>query len=147
LWYNYLISAELFVRTEIPPISWEDFITTHPVGSIALDGYVGEGPQFDPNGPYLNANHHEGVKRLETLSTAQQILMDVRMGMDKSFSKDGIFAPNVYVNDCDQDVCAAWFLLDNIHQSRNPSPALNRFINVAGTFPYDPGLYSLFYFA
>lgn len=142
------MSAELFVRSEIPPLTWQDFITTHPVGSIALDGYVGEGPQYESRGPYLNANHHEGVKRLETLSTAQQILMDVRMGLDKAFTKDGIFAPNVYVNDCDQDVCAAWFLLDNIEQAKAvTNPVLNRFINVAGTldatagaFPYDRDL-------
>ncbi len=141
------MSAELFVRSEVPPLSWDEFRLTHPAGSIALDGYVGEGPVFDPNGPYHNANHHEGVKRLETLSTAQQILMGVKMGLDKAFTRDGVFAPNVYVNDCDQDVCAAWFLLDNIGQTRSASPALNRFINVAGTldatagaFPYDRDL-------
>ena len=141
------MSAELFVRSEVSPLSWDEFKRTHPVGSIALDGYVGEGPEFEHDGPYYNANHHEGVKRLATLSTAQQILMDVQMGLDKPFTKEGIFAPNVYVNDCDQDVCAAWFLLDQISQTRAPSPALKRFINIAGTldvtagaFPYDPDL-------
>lgn len=141
------MSAELFVRSEIPPISWDSFRQTHPAGSIALDGYVGEGPNFDPNGPHHNANHHEGVKRLETLSTAQQILMGVKMGLDKAFTVDGVFAPNVYVNDCDQDVCTAWYLLDNISQTRSASPALNRLVNVAGTldatagaFPYDKDL-------
>ena len=142
------MSAELYVRSEVPPLSWEEFKQTHPVGSIALDGYVGEGPEFEYEGPYYNANHHEGVKRLATLSTAQQILMDVQMGLDKPFTtKKGIFAPNVFVNDCDQDVCAAWFLLDQIDQTRAPSPALKRFINIAGTldvtagaFPYDPDM-------
>ncbi len=141
------MSAELHVHSETPPLTWQEFRLTHPAGSIALDGYVGEGPAFDTNGPYLNANHHEGVDRLATLSTAQQILMDTRMGLDKAFTKDGIFAPNVYVNDCDQDVCAAWFLLNNISQTKAPSPILNRFINVAGTldatagaFPYDRDL-------
>jgi hypothetical protein len=141
------MSANLEVHSEIPPISWEEFISTHPAGSIALDGYVGEGPNFTRNGPYANANHHEGVKRLETLSTAQQILFNVQMGLDKAFTKDGVFAPNVYVNDCDQDVCAAWYLLNNINQTRHSSPALNRFIGVAGTldstagaFPFDPDL-------
>lgn len=66
------MSAELFVRTEIPPISWEEFKEHYPPGSIALDGFVGEAPKFDANGPYLNANHHEYVDRLATLSTAQQ---------------------------------------------------------------------------
>lgn len=141
------MSAELNVHSDVPPLKWGEFVRTHPAGSIALDGYVGEGPMFEADGPYLNANHHEGVKRLETLSTAQQILMDVRMGLDKAFTRDGIFAPHVYVNDADQDVCAAWYLLNNISQTRHPSPSLNRFINVAGTldatagaFPYDRDL-------
>lgn len=141
------MSAELHVYSEIPPMSWEEFTATHPTGSIALDGYVGEGPKFEADGPYLNLNHHEGVERLETLSTAQQVLMDVRMGMDKAFTRDGEFSAEVFVNDCDQDVCAAWYLLSNISQTRNPSPALNRFVGVAGTldatagaFPYDPDL-------
>lgn len=50
------MSAELFVRTEIPPISWEEFKEHYPSGSIALDGFVGKAPKFEANGPYLNAN-------------------------------------------------------------------------------------------
>ncbi len=141
------MSAELHVRSEVPPVNWDEFIVTHPVGSIALDGYVSGVPRYNAEGPYLNANHHEDVDRLATLSTAQQILMYTRMGLDKAFSPEGVFAPKVFVNDCDQDVCAAWFLLNNMSQTKNPSPALNRFINVAGTldvtagaFPYDKNL-------
>ncbi len=141
------MSAELYVHSDVPPLAWDDFRATHPAGSIALDGYVGEGPKHDPNGPYDNLNHHEGVDRLATLSTAQQVLNKVKMGLDKAYTVDGVFAPNVYVNDCDQDVCAAWYLLNNIDQTRQSSPALNRFINVAGTldatagaFPYDRDL-------
>lgn len=140
------MAAELYVCPGVT-LSWEEFARTHPVGSIALDGYVSGGPKFDANGPFLNANHHEDVDRLATLSTAQQILMDIQMGLDKAFTQDGVFAPKVYVNDCDQDVCAAWFLLNNISQAVSPSPALNRFIQVAGTldatagaFPYKPNM-------
>jgi hypothetical protein len=142
-----IMSAELIVRAETPPLSWDEFRNSHPVGSMALDGYVGEAPKFDADGPYYNANHHEGVNRQATLSTAQQVLMAVRQGLDKSFTEKGEFSPKVYVNDCDQDVCAAWYLLDRINETRHPSPALNRFINVAGTldvtagaFPYDRDL-------
>lgn len=142
------MSAELIVLAEIPPITWNEFITTYPVGSIALDGFVGRSPCFDANGPYLNANHHEDVNRLATLSTAQQIHMYIRMGLEKAFTNNGEFSPFVYVNDCDQDVCAAWFLINNISQAKVvTNPALNRFINVAGTldatagaFPYDRDL-------
>lgn len=138
------MSAELFVQADVPPLTWDEFRTTRPVGSIALDGFVIGEPRFDPDGPYLNANHHENVDRLATLSSAQQILVDTQMGMDKAFTVDGKFSPNVFVNDCDQDVCAAWYLLDNISEAKHPSPALNRFIQVAGlldvtagAFPFD----------
>lgn len=142
------MSAELIVKTEVPPVSWEDFTENYPAGSIALDGYVADGPLYDESGPFLNANHHERVDRLATLSTAQQLLMLARMGIDKAFSDDGEFSPKVFVNDCDQDVCTAWFLLHHIEQAKNPSnPALNRFVQVAGTldatsgmFPFDPNL-------
>jgi hypothetical protein len=144
---NLYMAAELLIRADVPSLSWDEFRDTHPAGSIALDGYVGEGPQYDAGGPYYNANHHEDVNRLATLSSAQQVLMGVRMGLDKAFTREGEFAPTVYVNDCDQDICAAWYLLDNIGEARHPAPALNRFINVAGTldvtagvFPYDRDL-------
>lgn len=141
------MKAELVVRSEVPPTTWERFCRTHPMGSIALDGYVMGPPQYEPYGPYYNANHHEGVVRLATLSSAQQILNDVRMGLDKPFSRSGTFEAHVFVNDCDQDVCAAWFLLNHIRLTKKPTPELNRFINVAGTldvtagaFPYTPDM-------
>lgn len=142
------MSAELIVRSEIPPLSWQEFIDTHPVGSIAIDGYVSDGPMFDLNGPYKNANHHEGVSRLDTLSTAQQIHRGILMGMDKAFTFDGEFSPKVYANDCDQDVCATWFLLNHVEQAKvSTNPMLKRFIEVAGTldatagaYPYDKAL-------
>ncbi len=141
------MSAELYINPETPAMSWETFQATHPVGSIALDGYVDEEPKFEPNGPYENLNHHERVDRLATLSTAQQVLMKVKMGLDQAYMKDGVFSPNVYANDCDQDVCTAWFLLNNIDQTKQSGPALNRFVNVAGNldvtagaFPYDRSL-------
>lgn len=140
-------NPELHVRTEVPALSWEEFVDTHPVGSIALDGYVAGEPHFEPKGPYLNVNHHEGVDRLATLTSAQQVLMKTRMGLDKAFMRYGVFAPKIFVNDCDQDVCAAWFLLNNIELTKSPTPALNRFISIAGTldatagaFPYDRDL-------
>lgn len=139
------MSAELIVRSDLPPVTWEEFTTDYPACSIALDGFVSDGPKYQREGPYLNANHHEGVNRLATLSTSQQVLMNIRMGMDKAFSKNGEFCPNVYVNDCDQDVCASWYVLANPDIAKQIShPILNRFIHVAGVmdstagaFPYD----------
>lgn len=135
------MSAELIVRPNTAPMTWEVFKKTHRVGSIALDGYVSGAPQFDYEGPYLNANHHEDVNRLATLSTAQQIQQFIRMGMEESFKVAGEFSPKVYVNDCDQDVCAAWFLLNNIDRAKQPTHMLNRFLNVAGTLDVTAGAY------
>lgn len=141
------MSAELHVRPDIPFVTWEEFTTSYPAGSIALDGFVKDAPRFEANGPYLNADHHEGVFRLATLSSAQQIQRSIHMGFDTAFAnKQGEFAAQVFVNDCDQDVCTAWYLLDHIDQVKDlGNHALNRFISVAGTidvtscaFPYDP---------
>lgn len=142
------MAAELHIHSETPPLAWEEFKATRPMGSIALDGYVTGPPNYEPVGPYANFNHHEGVDRLATLSTAQQIVQAIRMGMTRPFEKDGVFAAHAYVNDCDEDVCAAWYVLKHVEQTKSvTNPALNRFIGVAGTldvtagaFPYDKDL-------
>ena len=142
------MSVELFIESETPPMSWQEFKDGYPARSIALDGFVADGPKYDSQGPYLNANHHENVDRLATLSTAQQILMYIRMGLDQAFTLDGAFEARVYVNDCDQDICASWYLLDNIDEAKAVSnPALNRFVSVAGildatagSYPYAPDM-------
>lgn len=139
------MSAELHVHSDRPPVAWESFTQTHPLGSIALDGYVSGPTRYQAVGPYQNFNHHEGVDRLSTGSTAQQVLRAVRMGLDKAFQREGQFGADVFVNDCDEDVCASWYLLENISQAKTvTNPALNRFVEVAGTldvtagaFPYD----------
>ena len=136
------MSVEFHVETTTPPLTWEQFKAKYPVGSIALDGFVADGPRFDPEGPFLNVNHHENVDRLATLSTAQQIMMNIRMGMAEAFTKDGQFHANAYTNDCDQDIGASYYLLDNIEQvKKNGNPAINRFINVAGTLDVTAGAY------
>ena len=126
------MSAELHVYSEMPPLSWANFVASHPIGSIALDGYVKEPPLYEPDGHYLNADHHAGVDRLATYSTAQQLFVKIRMGLREAFTRDGIFGPHVFANDCDQDVALAWFLLDNIDAAENPSPELNGLVETAG---------------
>lgn len=135
------MGAELEVYSEMPPLSWEEFTATHPLGSIALDGYVTGMPRYESNGPYLNADHHVDVDRLSTLSTAQQIFMKIRMGLRQAFTRDGEFAPHVFTKDCDQDICLAWFLLHNIEQAEVPSPALNQFVETAGRLDVTAGAF------
>jgi hypothetical protein len=137
------MSAELIIRSEIPPISWGAFTTEYPGGSIALDGFVDGPPQFDPNGPYLNADHHKDVDRLSTLSSAQQIALKLQMKMAGAFSHDGVFDPKVFANDCDEDVATAWWALTHLDRILNQDPAVERFLQqagrmdvTAGAFPY-----------
>ena len=55
-------------------LSWDEFIGTKPPYSIALDGYVNSVSDLDFDGPYLNLDHHSGVRRLITRSTCAQSL-------------------------------------------------------------------------
>ena len=56
------------------------FRRTTPARSIAIDGYVNEGPWLNLDSLHANFNHHEGVDRLATRCTAAQLALAVRMG-------------------------------------------------------------------
>lgn len=96
--------------------SWDAFRRESPPCSIALDGYVDGPPDFDHDGPYANFDHHRGVNRLATRSTTGQVLVAIYLGLFESFSEGGRPLANVFVNDCDQDVCMAYWLLVNAGQ-------------------------------
>src|SRR5579885_1466163 len=91
--------------------SWAQFKEKAPPYSIALDGFVNEGPIVDHQGPRANFNHHEGCSRLATLATCGQVLMAIRQRLFRLFDKP----TTIYVNDCDEDVCTSWFLLKHAH--------------------------------
>lgn len=141
----------LVMRPEVEPVSWEEFCRTAPPFSIAIDGYVGEGPRYDPDGPRLNLNHHEGVDRLATRATCAQALIKVRMGLFERFrDADGPRAL-LYVNDCDEDVTTTSFVLIHNDLSRSTAnPSLNRLVGLvdaldttAGAYPYVPDMRAL----
>lgn len=119
--------------------------------SIALDGFVREGPWFDSVLPSKNFNHHEGVARLETRATCAQVLVSVRQGFFKRFRDQAGPKAHVYVNDCDEDVCLSWFLLKNhAITAQTMSPMLNRLVymvdlldTTAGAYPFPEDLPSL----
>lgn len=94
-------------------LSWDEFTQTKPPYSIALDGYVNSVSKLDLNGPYLNLDHHSGVSRLITRSTCAQVYLAIVLGLFKLFQKDDQPHANIYVNDCDQDVCLSYWLLKN----------------------------------
>ena len=94
-------------------LSWDEFTHTKPPYSIALDGYVNSVSELDIDGPYLNLDHHSGVRRLITRSTCSQVYLSIVLGLFKLFQKDNQPHANIYVNDCDQDVCLSYWLLKN----------------------------------
>jgi len=100
-------------------LSWDEFTQTKPPYSIALDGYVNSVSELDFNGPYLNLDHHSGVRRLITRSTCAQVYLAIVLGLFQLFQKDNQPHANIYVNDCDQDVCLSYWLL------KNPDKILN----------------------
>ena len=134
----------LHVEPQTTPLSWEQFLKTAPVNSIALDGYVVGPTHFHKNekGVWANFNHHEGVDRLSTRATCAQTLLAIRQGLIKSF--DIHDTVHLYVNDCDQDVCLSVFLINNFYLAEGVlNPLLNKIVHIedmmdtcAGSYPF-----------
>lgn len=96
-------------------VSWSEFKGNAPEQSCALDGYCSGPPEFDPTRLVVNFNHHEGVDRLGTRSTGAQVWVATLMGFRTTFPE-----PWVFVNDCDEDVSVAVFLLQHPELCRHP---------------------------
>ena len=138
------MSIELRMQPLSPVKSWKDFCKSAEPFSIAIDGYVAAGPRFDRAGPRANFNHHEEVDRLATRATCAQILIAIRQGLFDCFLKNGAPTAIVYANDCDEDVCASWFLLHNSHLAIHAiNPLLNRLISVEELMDATAGAYPL----
>lgn len=144
-----MANIHLHIEPNQPPLSWDDFISSKPPYSIALDGYVFGSTKFsNKNGPYANFNHHEEVDRLSTRATCAQVLIALRQGLMDVFTKDNEVNIHVYVNDCDQDVCLSWFILKNYVLCHNPINAnLNRLVHMedmmdtcSGAYPFPIGM-------
>lgn len=143
------MSAELIMRPGITVASRGDFISSHPPYAVALDGYVNAPPFFvwTPDGePYCNFDHHSGVNRFATRSSAQQALFAVRTGFVRAFTADGEYGPTVYANDCDQDVSLAWFVLKNApeiasHRIKKVGAPIRNLVDMAGDLDVTAGAY------
>jgi hypothetical protein len=144
------MDIQLIVRPLDAPLSWEEFCNRSQPYSVALDGYVNEGPRQDLIAPRVNFNHHEGVERDATRATCGQALMAMRMGFYRRFCNAKGPHAFVWVNDCDEDVGSAWTVLNNPDVVCGSSkPVLNRLIGMvdhldstAGAYPYDVTLQS-----
>lgn len=144
------MTVSLIVQADVVPMSWESFLEKYPAFSISLDGFVSDSPKYafaDP-GPSVNFNHHEHCDRLATRATCSQVLMAIRQGLFKLFRDQNGPKANIYVNDCDEDVCLSWFLLKNSHLvSGAINPLINRLVTMedaldctAGAYPYPSDL-------
>jgi len=89
---------------------------------VALDGYVAGQPFLEvrEQGPYRNFNHHEAVDRSCTSATCEQVRRAIILGLFDLFRQDGSPSATVWVNDCDQDVCLATWLMLNPDRAAEP---------------------------
>jgi hypothetical protein len=105
-----------------PALTRDAFLASHPPFSIALDGYVYGEPWLEvrPEGPYRNFNHHESVDRSCTSATCEQARRAVVLGLYDLFRQKGSRCATIWVNDCDQDVCLASWILMNPDRAAEP---------------------------
>ncbi len=141
------MSIELYVEPR-KVYTWKRFCKEKPPYSIALDGLI-KGKTMrnfldPPLGPYANFNHHEGVDRLSTRSTSDQIHLEINMGLFDTFRNNGVPTAQIYANDCDQDTCLAIWLLRNYELVvDHAEPKINRLVycvdrldTTAGGYPF-----------
>jgi hypothetical protein len=121
-------------------VSWEEFNSTK-LNSIALDGYVTDGPKWDETKLNANFDHHNGVVREATMSTAMQIYFAIKGGLMERYENSTL---NIYINDVDQDTTMAIWLIKNykLFTGTNSVPHVNRIMSLndkmditGGAFP------------
>lgn len=111
-------------------VSWDEFVLAAPPRSIALDGYVLGGPRLDKPRKVVNFDHHSGVIRDATMSTAKQVYVALKSGLMKFMGLREGHDVHVFINDTDQDTClACWQLLNYAEiEGVKSSPIFNRLL-------------------
>jgi len=122
----------------------EEFAKFAPPRSIALDGFLDCGPYFDLGLMHQNFDHHDGVYRPATMSTAMQVMFAIKGGMMDFFTAGGTKDIHVFINDPDQDTALATYLIQNYERFDGVQSiaVLSRLLNwcdeldiTAGAFP------------
>ncbi|KPJ86047.1 hypothetical protein AMJ57_00600 [Parcubacteria bacterium SG8_24] len=124
-------------------VEWDAFSSEYPPFSIAVDGYCKGAPRSTPDGLILNINHHEDVDSMATRSSCEQALCLVKLGLYKTFqTRNGKPKATLYLNDCDQDVVLATYVLS--YPDHVPRARLRELVRLedhldmsAGLFPAD----------
>ena len=139
----FILKADQFLSHIRPGVvwSWEEMEANTPRNSIALDGMVCGGPRFDPKQHRVNFDHHDNVVREATMSTAAQVYLAIKGGLMTMFRDETV---HVYINDIDQDVSmAVWLLLHHMLFKAGASfPVVSRILSLndrlditGGSFP------------
>ncbi len=125
-------------------MTWERFVAITPCNSIALDGMVQDIPRYDAATKHFNFDHHHGVTREATMSTAMQVYYALKGGLIDALRVNGEVQAQIYINDTDQDTAMAVWLLINHSMFRGTAsiPHVNRLLALndrwditGGSFP------------
>lgn len=118
--------------------TWPQFCENNH--AIALDGYVAGGPDWNHSRKLVNFDHHDGVVREATMSTAKQVYFAIKQGFCSWMGP----TCDVYVNDIDQDTVMAIWLLQNhaLFEGTGSVPTVSRILELndrlditGGAFP------------
>lgn len=111
-------------------MTWQEFLKTTPQRSIALDGVVQGGPNYDQKTQHINFDHHDGVVREATMSTAMQVYFAIKGGLMEALTVNGKVDAAMYINDTDQDTAlAVWHLLHyKLFEGTKSIPAMSRLL-------------------
>lgn len=133
------------IRINVEPhivLDWDEFCKTKPKFSVALDGYVGDCTKRDISKMMANFDHHSNVDRLSTRSTAEQIFMEINLGLFDAFREDGKPRMEVFVNDCDEDtILSIWLLLNHERIMNHADPLVNKLVFCNDKLDCTGGLY------
>ena len=133
------------IKLHIEPrtvMTWEEFQQIKPPYSVALDGYVNDATQRNPQGPYANFDHHSHVDRISTRSTSEQIHLEINLGLFDTFRQNGKPCMNVFVNDCDEDTTiSTWLLMNHERVVYHADPLINKLVFCGGLLDCTAGSY------
>jgi hypothetical protein len=123
-------------------MTWEEFQQKKAPFSVALDGYVIDSTQRNSNGPYANFDHHSHVDRISTRSTAEQIHLEINLGLFDTFRVNGKPYMDIYVNDPDEDTTTAvWLLMNHERVTGHADPLINKLVFCGGLLDCTAGSY------
>lgn len=121
-------------------VTWEQFRHNKKF-NIAVDGYCSGPPRETADGCILNINHHDGVHHLATRSSCEQALCQVKLGLFDIFRKDGEKEATIWVNDADQDVTWATYIL--MYDEHIDRPKLRALVKLEDHLDMSSGLFPL----